>query len=220
MIPAKENKWFIAIFRRYVWLLFYRRFKYVWLRRESPPEPSQPVIYYGNHNSWWDGIIPFLLNEYVLGHRHGRAMMEEKQMRQYPFFSRIGAFSIDLEESRSAVSSLRYAVRHLSRPDSCLFIYPEGRILPATDSPKTFKAGLGWLLKQLPEVSVIPLAVHLHTLDYDKPELFIHLGKPVAVNRDEDRTMINEKLQHRLATELHSLRRVKNSEDAGFKRIV
>ena len=56
-------------------------------------------------------------------------MMEDKQMHEHGLFKRIGAFSVNLENPRSAVRSLRYAVESMKRPHSSLFIYPEGRIV-------------------------------------------------------------------------------------------
>lgn len=142
-IPARESKLFINIFRFYTRMLFRRRFEHVWLRQEYQPGDESRTVYYLNHNSWWDGLIPFLLNEYRFGQR-ARALMEDKQIEQYPFFNKIGAFSINRDNTRSAITSLRYAVQSMQRKQASLFIYPEGELRPISGT-LDFEGGLGWL---------------------------------------------------------------------------
>src|SRR5581483_7250754 len=69
-------------------------FDRVWLKAEGAlPRPADgPLIVYLNHPSWWDGYLAFLLNRNVLhGRFQGYAMMEERQLRLYRFFSWSGA---------------------------------------------------------------------------------------------------------------------------------
>ena len=108
--------------------------------------------------------------------------MEDKQMRQYPFFSRIGAFSINLENPRSSVKSLRYAVESMKRDNSCLFIYPEGKLTPVSDSKPVFKEGLSWLYQKMEDVDFVPVAFYIDHSKSNKPDLYISIGE--VVNRD------------------------------------
>lgn len=197
-IPARESSFFIKLFRIYVRLLFKRRFKHVWLRQEYIPEPDSRTVYYLNHHSWWDGIIPLLLNEYRL-QQEARALMEDKQMRQYPFFKKIGAFSINRDDPRKAVTSLRYAVQSMKRERASLFIYPEGKITPA-GSDMSFEGGLAWLHSKLPEVDYVPIGIYMHTIRHDKPELHLHIGEAVnidpASSNKETTTLLENKLNH------------------------
>ncbi|GAB5408973.1 MAG: hypothetical protein BalsKO_13380 [Balneolaceae bacterium] len=58
--------------------------------------------------------------------------MEDKQMRRYPFFSKDWSFfSINLENPKSSIKSLRYAVDSMQRDNACMFIYPEGNLHPS-----------------------------------------------------------------------------------------
>ncbi|MDZ7773685.1 MAG: lysophospholipid acyltransferase family protein [Balneolaceae bacterium] len=161
--------------------LFRRRFDQVWLRQRYRPDSSSRTVYYLNHHSWWDGLIPLLLNEYRFGQR-ARAMMENRQMRRYPFFSRIGAFSVNRGNPRSALRSLRYAVESMRRPRACLFIYPEGTLTPP-GSRMDFEGGLAWLHDRLAreelEVDFVPVALHMHTLRGSRPELHLSVGDAV-----------------------------------------
>ncbi|SMO78360.1 lysophospholipid acyltransferase family protein [Fodinibius sediminis] len=198
-IPAKESPFFITLFRYYTRFLFKRRFSRVWLKQGYSPGRRSKAIYYLNHHSWWDGLIPFLLNEYRF-HQQARALMEDKQMRAYRFFQKIGAFSINRADRRSAIRSLRYAVASFERPRASLFIYPEGTITPA-GSALEFEGGLAWLSQQLPQVDVVPIGIYMHTIRRDKPELHLQVGSPV----EPPPTLSTQERTHRFEQELETI---------------
>lgn len=132
-------------------------------------------------------------------------MMEYKQLHQYPFFRRLGVFSIDLSSTRSSVQSLRYAVESMKRSNAALYIYPQGRTEPFKTKNLHFKKGIGWLAKQVPEADLVPVGVYIHTLDSDKPQLNIRVGKPVLADRAQSTESINNKLEKKLSTLLEKL---------------
>ncbi|MCW9707408.1 lysophospholipid acyltransferase family protein [Fodinibius salsisoli] len=217
-IPADESPWFIKCFRIYTWLLFKRRFSNVWLIQDYHPERTSRTIYYLNHHSWWDGLIPFLLNEFRF-HQQARAMMEDKQMQRYPFFRKIGAFSISREDPKSSIRSLRYAVKSLLRPSASLYIYPEGKITPP-GSNLIFKNGLSWLGKQVSDIDIVPIGIYMHTIRSDKPELHLSVGSPVPVEpklSNEERSRLFEQ---KLEAILSDLQQTAGFDDAGFERFI
>lgn len=196
-------------FRIYTWLLFKRRFKNVWLKQEYQPESDSKTVYFLNHHSWWDGLIPFLLNEFRF-RQEARALMEDKQMKQYKFFQKIGAFSINRDDPRKAITSLRYAVQSFQREHASLFIYPEGSITPVGSQMK-FEGGLAWLYSKLPNVDFVPIGVYMHTIRNDKPELHLHIGTPVTPEKSLSNKKKTEKFEKGLEKILDTLR-----ESAGF----
>ena len=111
--------------------------------------------------------------------------MEDKQMQQYTFFSKIGAFSINLENPKASIQSLRYAVESMQRENSCLFIYPEGTITPASNSAPDFKGGLSWLYSKTENIDYVPIHIYAHFLRSSKPELYISIGE--LVNHDKQK---------------------------------
>jgi len=189
-IPANESKWFISIFDLYVRNLFWRRFKNIAIDQQYQPGKKSKTIYYLNHTSWWDGLIPFLLNQ-KLFKQNARAIMEDKQMRQHKFFSKIGAFSVNLSEPRAALKSLRYAVDSMKRPNSSLFIYPEGKIVPFSIQKPQFQKGLGWIAGRSPGSDIVPIGIYIHTARHDKPELFLKVGSPVEFNSEQSSDELN-----------------------------
>jgi len=217
-LPAEESRFYILFFRFISKWLFKYRFCAAWLKQDYHPSGTDRTVYYLNHHSWWDGLIPLLLNEYLF-HQQARALMEDKQIRKYRFFRKIGAFSIDREHSRQTISSLRYAVQSMDRPRASLFIYPEGKLTPP-GTPMEFEGGLSWLYDHLPGVDFVPVALFLHCMHTNKPELLIHVGSPVQPNRGLAKVQHTAVFQEALQSMLDELRRIAGTEEASFKRFL
>lgn len=203
-IPAEESRWFIFLFDIYCRWLFHRRFDEVQITSDYQPDKNQKTIYFLNHHSWWDGLIPFLLNQRLFRQR-ARGMMEDKQLRQYPFFRRLGVFSINLSTPKASVISMRYAVTSMQRDQAALYIYPQGKIVPFTTRNLSFKKGVGWLAKKVPGADLVPVGIHIHTMDSDKPKLRIHVGAPSDIKRQDSSAQINSALEKDLSNLLCSL---------------
>ncbi|MEX0945674.1 MAG: lysophospholipid acyltransferase family protein [Balneolaceae bacterium] len=217
-IPAKESRWFIRLFDIYVRNLFWRHFRHVWIQLEYTPQPGDKTIYYLNHTSWWDGLIPFLLNQKVF-RQNARAMMEDKQMRKYKFFKRIGAFSVNLDDSRDIITSLRYAVKSLESENSSLFIYPEGEIMPFSTQKPEFKKGLAWINSKTNDVILVPIGIYIHTAKTNKPELFIKVGAPVQSDRTNDLRVVQSTLENALHDLLLKLKTDAHHNIQSFKKL-
>lgn len=167
---------------------------------------------------WWDGLLPLYLSRKIFGQR-ARAVMEDKQMQKHSFFSRIGAFSINLQDSKSTLKTLRYAVNSMERDKACLFIYPEGELTPISNSKPEFKKGLAWLFQNMGEqIDFVPIAFYSHNFRDSKPELYINIGTLT----DLDRTLSKEELTAEFEKQVHRLlketREVAGFDDTGFKR--
>ena len=50
----------------------------------KPMAPDQPVVYFMNHSSWWDGLLLYHAAKQTSRGDH-YVMMEERQLRQYAF---------------------------------------------------------------------------------------------------------------------------------------
>lgn len=129
-------------------------------------------------------------------------------MRQYPFFSRIGAFSINLEDSRDTIKSLRYAVDSLQKANSSLFIYPEGKLIPVSDSKPVFKEGLAWLYQKTENVDFVPVAFYIDHSKANKPDLFISIGKSVKSDKALAKKELTNNFEAQLYTLLNKIRSV------------
>lgn len=143
-------------------------------------------------------------------------MMEDKQMRQYSFFSKIGAFSINLENSKASLQSLRYAVESLQRNNASLFLYPEGKITPASEQEPKFKEGLAWLYAKTDVVDFVPAATYIHTLRSSKPELYISIGEKINYDKTLSRKALTKLYQEEIHRLIKEIRDVAGFSDKGF----
>lgn len=215
-IPASESAFYIRFFSLYTKWKLKRTFEQVWVRQNYKPDENSRTVYFLNHNSWWDGLIPLYLNEYFF-HQNARAIMEEKQMRQHSFFKKIGAFSIDLSDPRSIVRSMRYALTSLNREKACLFIYPEGKITPVSESAPEFKNGLSWIYKNSQDIDFVPIGIYSHSFRSPKPELYIFIGDSVDHDITLDSNKLRSNLEDDLGHILTQIRQTAGSSDTGFE---
>ena len=137
--------------------------------------------------------------------------MEDKQMQEYPFFQKIGAFSVNLEDPRSSLKSLRYAVESLQRDRSCLFIYPQGEIVPVGFNKPIFKTGLAWLYQQLEDVDFVPVGFYIDHSKNDKPDLFISVGESVHPDKSLSKKELTDYFETQVQKELLNIQQsIKN----------
>ncbi|MDR9416722.1 MAG: lysophospholipid acyltransferase family protein [Gracilimonas sp.] len=216
-IPADESRFYTWFFERYTEWALKRRFKQIWVKQQYVPSSTSKTVYFLNHNLWWDGLIPLYLNRHFFK-QNARALMEDKQMWQYSFFSKIGAFSIDLEDTRSTIRSLRYAVQSMDRDHSCLFIYPEGSIKPASGQKPVFKKGLAWLYQNVnKEVDFVPVAIYAHFIRSSKPELHLSIGPSCEHDNSLSKNDLNDLLENDLHSVLKDLRKKAGFQDNEFE---
>lgn len=214
-IPADESRPHIWFFDHYTRWLLKRHFKQVWVQQQYSPGPNDRTIYFLNHNMWWDGLIPLFLNRRFF-HQNARAIMEDKQLKQYSFFRKIGAFSINLEDSRSVVTTLRYALRSMERKRASLFIYPEGNITPVSEKRPNFKPGLAWLYQQLDGVDFVPIAIYSQNFRQSKPELYLSIGEILNHDNQLPKSKLTGLLEHDIHSLLDETRKVAGFSDQGF----
>lgn len=180
MLTANKNVWFEKLFGAYNRNLLKRNFhsfNVQNLHELKFSDKSVPLIIYANHSSWWDGLILFELlksndfDSYVL--------MEEKQLKKYRLFRKLGAFSIVRENSRKSIESLNYAIKVLSEGrNKTLLIFPQGEIFSNDKRPLEFFNGLAFLVERLKNSAIIPCSIRLEFIQNFKPEIFVKFGTP------------------------------------------
>lgn len=217
-IPAKESRFLIWFFDLYTRWLLRRRFKNIFIKQDYKADTDAKTVYYINHNLWWDGLLPLYLSRNVF-HQTARAFMEDKQMRKHRFFSKIGAFSINLSDPRSTLRSLRFAVDSLKKPNSSLYIYPEGEITTVSDSKPEFKKGLAWLYQNTDtEIDFVPIAFYSHTFRDSKPELYINIGAALTFDRSLSKSELTTEFEKNLHELLTETRKVAGFTDERFEK--
>lgn len=218
-IPDRMSKPYIWFFKWYTYWLFRRNFESVYIRLDYRPNESKSTLYFANHHLWWDGLSPLLLNEFGLKQR-ARAIMENHQMKKYSFFSKIGAFSINRENPRSALFSMNYASKWLSSPGNSLFIYPEGKLTSPGD-PVKFEPGIIRIILKMAISDLVPVSYFLNHHNGPKPQLFIHIGAPLALKKDDDKYVLLAALENTITQMLHQQKEIVlsgNTDTGGYSK--
>lgn len=203
-IPARESSFIISFFKWYTWYLMKRRFSSVYVRNGHKIDRDKSTLYICNHHYWWDGLTPLVLNEFIFHHR-ARAVMEDKQMREFPFFSKIGAFSINRNNPKSALSSLKYGADWLNVPNTCLFLYPEGKF-SQPHVPIQIESGVTKLLEWVPSCQMVNISMYISYQKRDRPDFFIDISSEIEHPKNESKSEIVTEINSIMNSNLSKLR--------------
>jgi 1-acyl-sn-glycerol-3-phosphate acyltransferase len=202
VITAKKSRWFRRFFHFYNtnWLL--RRSFYNIHLKGHFPQTDRPLILIANHSSWWDGLISFYLSEECV-HHDSYAMMAEEGISAFPFFRKIGAFSVNPSNPRSLIQSLNYARTKLI-PHQAVWMFPQGAEEHLEKRPLGFKPGVAYLLEKEPEAIVVPITYYYTFRHEQRPELFIEIGPGLSfkAKMNQDRKELTTILEHLLTSQL------------------
>ncbi len=201
MIPPRKTPLTEALLYRYVRGLARSTFHAIHVSgldhlRHLPPD--RPVLALANHSCWWDGFLIHLLTR-AAPQRDFFCMMEEKQLRHFPFLTRIGAFSVNLESPRQVATSLRFTLRLLADPTKLVWLFPQGVMAPA-DAPLDLRPGAAFLLRKTPGALFLPVAFRYGFRREQKPEAWIriHPPEPAPTHSDASITAALEAARHQL----------------------
>jgi len=150
-----------------------------------------PVIFHCNHAYWWDGFWSQLCTEtYFRQNLH--IIIEERQLRRHPFFTRLGAFSVDRENPRSAARTLAYASELLLAPSerqNALWLFPQGRIEHVDRRPLGYFRGTASIVRKVLEkresIYLVSVVSRIEYLEEQKPELFLSFGPPRELTQED-----------------------------------
>lgn len=189
MITARRSLWFERLFHLYNRNLIARRFeglRVAGMHNVRGAEADMPLMLYANHSSWWDGLVAFEIGVNCKFEQF--VMMEERQLRRYPLFRLLGAFSVERERWREARGSIEYAAG-LLRGDAggsgksirALWIFPQGLMLPNDARPLDFYTGAAHIANRLERVALLPVAMRYEHLGDFRPEILVRIGAPACV---------------------------------------
>jgi 1-acyl-sn-glycerol-3-phosphate acyltransferase len=223
MLPAKKSEFFQKIFSIYNRNLIKRRFMSLRIdgfENLADRDKSIPHIIYANHSSWWDGLIMFQICREANVDLF--AMMEEKQVLEYPFHRKLGAFSVVRENPRDALKAVKYAA-DLLREDSerCVLIFPQGELVANDKRPIVFFNGISRVIEKVENTKVIPTAIRYECGNDWKPEIFVKIGEPEKFEISRNRTELTKTLETKLTENLDSIAKsVGDKNLESFKKII
>jgi 1-acyl-sn-glycerol-3-phosphate acyltransferase len=155
--------------------------------RERLNEKTWRLIVCLNHPSWWDPLVAIVLSRVLLPGMDHYAPMEASALRQYGFMRRLGLFPVDNTSARAGVQFVRSAAAILGRPDSVLWLTPEGRFTDVRRRPLEWKPGVAALAKQVKRCALLPLALEYTFWDEGRPEALALLGEPLWIEDGAER---------------------------------
>jgi len=180
MIPARKTRFFNWWFPRHAEKLLRQSFDTVYVRgleQTVATARERPILLVSNHTSWWDTIAVIYLVPRRL-RLDGYAMMDEKNLRRFPFFAKVGAFGVDLGGG-AADESLAYATELLSQPERLVLIFAQGRERASTVRPLGFRRGAAVIADRVPDAAVVPLGIRYEVAGTQYPLAFLSLGAPL-----------------------------------------
>jgi 1-acyl-sn-glycerol-3-phosphate acyltransferase len=207
VIPARRSPLIMRFFDGYVRRYLGRRFHRVrgWGGPGEVALPDGlPLLFAMTHASWWDVLVGYHLARTFVS-LPSYAPMDEPQLRRYRILSRLGVYSVDRSSARGARAFLRYSERLLAAP-AAIWLTPQGEIVSNWHRPIRFQAGVAHLVRRVPRVAVIPVAIHYEFLEEPRPEIFVKFGPPRFFERETAPvTVLTRRLEDDLDRELSAV---------------
>jgi len=183
MLEAKKNRLFERIFRIYNTNLLRRKFdsfRVSGLDNLRGPK-AIPQIVVANHTGWWDGLAAFEL--WKQSGLDNFVMMEEKQLRRFWPFTRLGAFSVVRENPRAAAKSIEYAARILNEKlNRSLWIFPQGELVPFGARPMGLFPGFARVIERIGKCEIVPVTFRYEFLKAHRPVILVDIAQPFEVS--------------------------------------
>ncbi len=178
MIEAKKSPFFSKLFNLYNQRLLKKSFHRVYLKHAHSTPTDHPTLFIANHSSWWDGLLVLSLTQTVVNN-DCYAMMSEAGLKSFPFFRKLGGYSINKDNPKDVIHSLAYTKRLLEQSKG-VWIFPQGQEEHLEKSPLLFQPGVARIIQQVPSVTVVPVTFYYTFRHHQRPEVFITIGDNVS----------------------------------------
>jgi chlorobactene lauroyltransferase len=181
MIEAKKNRLFEKLFSVYNSNLLRRKFDafHVANLQHLDNHENVPQILVANHTGWWDGLVVFELS--MRARLDGYVMMEERQLRRFWPFTRLGAFSVVRENPRSALRSVNYASELLKNPARSLWIFPQGELVPFGTRPMKLFPGFARIAETVGRCRLVTMSIRYEFMKAHRPSIAVRIDSPFTV---------------------------------------
>jgi len=178
MIQADHKKWAEFVFDIYLKGLLKKSFFDFRIINELPEfNNSKSIVVTPNHFSWWDGFFIYWTNKKLFSRKLYVLMLEE-QLKRYWFFKKLGCYSIDLNDSRKMIVSLKYTMDLLLKPNNLVTIYPQGEIQAYDEKQIVLKEGIDFITKKSTvDFQILPITFKIHYTNERLAIVYARFGK-------------------------------------------
>lgn len=211
MIPAQRAALMLPFFDRYVARYLARRFHRMWLWGDVAQldiPRGRPLLFAMSHASWWDVLVGYHLARHVV-RVESYGPMDEAQLERYRILTRLGVYSVDRFSIAGIRAFLRYTQALLEEQhvgQRAVWITPQGEIVSGWRRPVRFQAGIGALVRRVPGIAVVPIALAYEFFDEPRPEIFVKFGPPRLFDQAEESAgTITRLLEQDLERELDAI---------------
>ncbi|ARI77679.1 lysophospholipid acyltransferase family protein [Halobacillus mangrovi] len=219
MLEANKSSFIEWGFKRFNRIFLKAHFENIWLMNTVSP-PSQKTLFLINHSSWWDPLMIYHLNDRVI-QSDGYGMMHEDGIKRFPFFIKIGAFSVNPDHRRHLMNSLQYSAK-LLRENKTVWMFPQGSEQHLEKRPLHFLSGISYIVKKCPEANVVPISLYYSHEHTRKPNAYINIG-PVLNKKsylDRERKEMTQVFESAATAQLDSFReRIIQEDHRSFEKI-
>ncbi|MDX2065482.1 MAG: lysophospholipid acyltransferase family protein [Fimbriimonadaceae bacterium] len=151
-----------------------RAFHTIWWQ---PPryDIPQPWIVVPNHHGWHDGYVMYL----ALTALQVPFFDWIAEYHVFPLFGKVGGLPFPAASAHIRAATLRKTVRAMQQQRRSLLLFAEGTLhRPPELLP--FGKSLAFVQRQVPEASLVPVAIRYQHAIHERPEAFIQFLDPVS----------------------------------------
>lgn len=155
-----------------------RRFRRVyWL----PPqfELKAPVVFVPNHHGWFDGYVMF----HVVTKLGIPTLDWIQEFDTFPLFAKIGGMPYPLNDPARRARTVKRTIRLMRDEKRSLLLFAEARLHRPPELLQFGKA-LETIAEKVPDVTVVPVAIHYEMAFHERPEAYVAFGEPVPLGPD------------------------------------
>ncbi len=145
---------------------------------------GMPLIFCVTHSGWYDGYLTYVINK-ALFRRAGYLMMEEANLKRYPFLAWVGVFGVDRDDPRKALRSLDYISARIKQERAALWMFPQGTITHPDARPLKLYGGVANVARRLEECALLPVATRYEFGLEQSAEVYVRVGAPILLRPHE-----------------------------------
>lgn len=146
----------------------------------TPPSslPAGPVIFACNHHGWHDGYLMF----HVVCALQKRSLDWITEFDAFPLFAKVGGMPFPRDRVEARAATIRHTVRLMKEEGRSLILFAEQHLHRPPEILPIGKA-VELIVRQVPNVHVIPTAIHYAMDLHERPEAFIGFGGSMDAER-------------------------------------
>lgn len=163
---------------------------------QAPAKPIEgPAVLFANHHGWHDGYLMYHLVK-ALG-LPSVDWIEEFDV--FPLFASVGGIRFPKDNAPARAAAIRKTVRLMRDERRSLVLFAEGTLHRGPEILPFGKA-LPFLIRHLPDVRLVPVAIRYEHGVHERPEAWIRVGDPVPPGPPEDLKKELESVLYRLTS--------------------